>query len=195
MVISVDNRGTPSPRGREWRKCVYGQIGSLASRDQAAALGAIKERFDWVDADRIGIWGWSGGGSMTLNMLFRHPDLYHAGIAIAFVSDQTLYDTIYQERYMGLPSSNEEGYRDGSPITHAEGLRGELLLVHGTADDNVHYQSFERLVDELIRLDKRFQMMSYPGRSHGISEKANTRRHLYRMMLRFWQDELPAGPR
>ena len=115
MVLSVDNRGTPAPRGREWRKCVYGKVGILAPRDQAAAMKALEERWPFIDRKRVGIWGWSGGGSMTLDCIFRYPELYQAGIAIAFVADQRYYDTIYQERYMGLPSDNPEGYKQGSP--------------------------------------------------------------------------------
>ena len=147
LVASVDNRGTPAPRGRAWRKSIYRQIGILASEDQAAALRALAKTRPYIDADRVGIWGWSGGGSMSLNAIFRHPDLYQTAIAVAFISDQTLYDTVYQERYMGLPSGNPDGYRDGSPITFADRLRGNLLLIHGTGDDNCHFQSCERVRD------------------------------------------------
>jgi dipeptidyl-peptidase-4 len=195
VVMSLDNRGTPAPRGRDWRKCVHGRIGVLSSRDQAAGLGAIVERWDWVDKDRIGVWGWSGGGSMTLNMMFRYPKLYRTGIAVAPVPDQRLYDTIYQERYSGLPSENPDGYRDGSPITFARNLEGNLLLIHGTGDDNVHYQGTERLIDELIKHDKQFAFMAYPNRSHGIFERANTRRHLFKLMTGYFLDKLPPGGR
>ncbi len=128
---------------------------------------------------------------MTLNALFRYPELYRMGIAISFVSDQRLYDTIYQERYMGLPDENSEGYVQGSPITHAAGLEGDLLLIHGTADDNVHYQSAEQLVDKLIGLNKTFSFMMYPDRSHSIEEKPNTKRHHFSLMTRFLHDNLP----
>ena len=192
VVASFDNRGTPAPRGREWRKCIYRQIGILASADQAAALKAALGEFPFLDPKRVGIWGWSGGGQMTLNMLFRYPDLYRMGIAVAFVSDQRLYDTIYQERYMALPSDNPEGYKNGSPITFAHQLKAYLLIIHGTGDDNVHYQSFEKLVNELIANNKLFWMMSYPNRSHGIFEGKNTTLHLYRTMWRFIQEKLPA---
>jgi dipeptidyl-peptidase-4 len=194
VVLSVDNRGTPAPKGRAWRKSIYRQIGILASADQAAALRAVRN-WPWVDSTRIGIWGWSGGGSMTLNAMFRYPDLYQVGLAVAFVSDQRLYDAIYQERYMGLPEDNPEGYRDGSPITHVAGLRGKLLIVHGTGDDNVHYQSAERLVNALIKENKQFRMMAYPNRSHGISEGANTTRHLYTLFTEHFLEHLPPGPR
>ncbi len=190
VVISVDNRGTAVPRGREWRKIIYRQIGILAAEDQAAAAIKILETYSFLDPDRVGIWGWSGGGSMTLNCMFRYPEIYRTGIAIAFVSHQKLYDTAYQERYMGLPGDNREGFRMGSPINHASKLEGNLLLIHGTADDNVHYQSFEMLVDELIKQDKLFDMMSYPMRTHSIRERENTSLHLRRTMSRFWLENL-----
>jgi dipeptidyl-peptidase-4 len=190
VVMSIDNRGTRMPRGREWRKCIYRQIGILASADQAAALRAIVKRWPWVDSSRIGIWGWSGGGSMSLNAIFRHPDLYKMAMAIAFVSNQRYYDTIYQERYMGLPEDNKKGFKNGSPITFAHKLEGNLLLIHGTGDDNVHYQNFEALVNELIKHNKYFTMMSYPNRSHGIYEGENTTRHLYELLTRYLKENL-----
>ena len=190
IVASIDNRGTPAPRGRAWRKSIYRQIGILASADQAAAVRAILLKWPFVDAGRVGVWGWSGGGSMTLNAMFRYPDLYKTGIAIAFVSDQRLYDTIYQERYMGLPKDNEEGFKNGSPISFASGLKGNLLIIHGTGDDNVHYQSFEKLVNELVANRKRFTMMAYPNRSHGIFEGENTTIHLYELMTKYLRDNL-----
>ncbi|MFN7949369.1 MAG: S9 family peptidase [Blastocatellia bacterium] len=193
VIISVDNRGTPAPRGREWRKMVYRKIGVLASQDQAAAAREII-RWPFVDSSRIGIWGWSGGGSMSLNMIFRHPELYHTAMSVAPVPDMHLYDTIYQERYMGLPQQNEEDYQQGSPITFAEQLRGNLLIVHGTGDDNVHYQGTERLINKLIALNKPFTMMAYPNRSHSISEGRNTSRHLYELLTRYLRQNLPAGP-
>jgi dipeptidyl-peptidase-4 len=195
VVVSVDNRGTPAPRGRSWRKCIYRQIGILASKDQAAALRALERKWPFIDTDRVGIWGWSGGGSMSLNAIFRYPELYRTAVAVAFISDQRLYDTIYQERYMGLPSDNPEGYRDGSPITFADRLKGKLLLIHGTGDDNCHYQSCERLVNRLIAADKDFRLMAYPNRSHGIGEGENTSKHLYKLMTRYLEENLPAGRR
>ena len=193
VVISVDNRGTPAPRGRQWRKCIYGQIGILASRDQAEALLAIQARWPWVDPERTAIWGWSGGGSMTLNALLRYPELYEVGMSVAPVPDQRLYDTIYQERYMGLPDENPEGYRLGSPLTFADRLEGDLLLVHGTGDDNVHYQGSEKLIDALIAHNKVFTMMAYPGRSHSIDEGPGTRRHLFELLTRFLEQNLRSG--
>jgi dipeptidyl-peptidase 4 len=194
LVISIDNRGTRTPRGRDWRKSIYGQIGILAAHDQANSAKRLFDMFPYIDSDRVGMWGWSGGGQMTLNCMFRYPDIYKAGIALAFVSHQKLYNTVYQERYMGLPDGNPEGYKYGSPITHASGLEGELFLIHGTADDNVHYQSTEMLVDELIRHGKMFDMLSYPMRGHGIRERENTTYHLRKSMSRFWKNKLPSGP-
>jgi dipeptidyl-peptidase-4 len=195
LVMSFDNRGTDTPRGRAWRKSIYRQIGILASQDQAAALKEVMATQPYVDAGRVGIWGWSGGGSMTLNAMLRHPDLYHTGIAIASVPNMRFYDTIYQERYMGLPADNVDGYRNGSPLTFADQLKGNLLLIHGTGDDNCHYQGAEALVNEFIRHNKQFRMMSYPNRSHGISEGANTTLHLRELMTSFLHEKLPAGAR
>ncbi len=193
IVMSVDNRGTNVPRGRAWRKSIYRQVGILAAHDQAKAAREILNRFPFVDAERVGMWGWSGGGQMTMNCMFRYPEIYKTGIAVSFVSDQRLYDTIYQERYMGLPDDNKEGYYNGSPINHASKLEGNLMIIHGTGDDNVHYQSFEMLVDELIKHNKLFSMMSYPMRSHGINERENTSLHLRRVMEDFWKKNLLPG--
>jgi len=195
IVASLDNRGTNVPRGRVWRKSIYRQVGILAAKDQAAALRRMLRERPYIDSSRIGIWGWSGGGQMSLNMIFRYPELYSTAMAIAFVSDQRLYDTIYQERYMGLPEDNREGYIEGSPITHAHKLEGNLLIVHGTGDDNVHYQSFERLVNELIRHNKTFTMMAYPNRTHGISEGKNTTLHLFSLLTRYLEEHMPPGAR
>lgn len=193
VVASVDNRGTNVPRGREWRKSVHRKIGIVAPTEQAAAMRELLKRWPFVDPARVGSWGWSGGGSMSLNAVFRHPDLYRAAIAVAPVADQKLYDTIYQERYMGLPAENEAGYRDGSPITHAGKLRGNLLLVHGTGDDNCHYQGTERLMEELIAKGKRFSVLPYPNRTHAIREGRNTEQHLMETMTRFLRDNLQSA--
>lgn len=190
VVVSVDNRGTMSPRGRAWRKVVYRQIGILASQEQAAAAKTLMNEWPFIDKDRVGIWGWSGGGSMSLNMIFRYPDIYRTAIAVAPVAKQQLYDSIYQERYMGLPTDNEKGFRDGSPITFAHQLQGNLLLVHGTADDNVHYQATELLMDELIKHQKYFTAMPYPGRSHSISEGDETVSHFHQTLTLYLQQNL-----
>ncbi|XZE21216.1 S9 family peptidase [Pirellulaceae bacterium SH449] len=195
VVMSFDNRGTPSPRGRQWRKSIYRQIGILASSDQASAVQSVLRERPYLDSERVGVWGWSGGGSMTLNALFRYPDIYAAGVSIAPVPNQLYYDTIYQERYMGLPSDNQEGYRLGSPITFADKLEGELLLIHGTGDDNCHYQTTELLINELIKHNKPFSMFAYPNRTHAIREGENTTRHLYQMITDHFRRTLPPGPR
>jgi dipeptidyl-peptidase-4 len=190
LVASFDNRGTPSPKGRAWRKVVYGSIGVLASKEQAAAVRALAASHPYVDLDRVGVFGWSGGGSMTLNLLFRSPELFKVGVAGASVPDQTLYDSIYQERLMGLPQENAEGYKAGSPINFASGLRGKLLIIHGTGDDNVHFQGTQRLLNKLIELNKQFSFMEYPNRRHGISGM-----HLDTLRYGFLEEHLPAGPR
>jgi dipeptidyl-peptidase-4 len=195
IIVSVDNRGTPAPKGAAWRKVVYGTVGDLSSREQHAAIRALAARHAFVDRDRIGVWGWSGGGSNTLNAMFRFPDTFRVGVAVAPVPDQRLYDTIYQERYMGLPQSNAEGYRIGSPINFAEGLQGKLLLVHGTGDDNVHAQGTERLVNRLIALGKPFDLMMYPNRTHAIAEGAGTTAHVYRLIARYFLQHLAPGAR
>ncbi len=191
IVMSVDPRGTNNPRGREWRKCVYGKVGIIPPADHAAAVLKIEEMFPYVDKTRIGIWGWSGGGSSTAHAMFKYPEIYRTGIAVAGVYSQLLYDSIYQERYMGLPSSNPDGFFNGSPINFAGNLKGDLLLIHGTGDDNVHYQSLEMLVNELIKQNKMFEMMSYPMRSHSIYERENTTYHLYQTMMKYWLEHLP----
>ena len=195
IVISIDNRGANCPRGREWRKCIYGEVGTFACEDQARGVQDLARQFSFIDLSRIGVTGWSGGGSQTLNCMFRYPDVFHTGIAVAFVADQRLYDTIYQERYMDTPQNNSEGYRKGSPITYAEGLKGNLLLIHGTGDDNVHYQSCEMLVNELVRHGKVFSQISYPMRSHSINERPGTTFHLRKSMTDYWLKNLHAGGR
>lgn len=190
IIMSIDNRGTKVPRGRAFRKCIYRQIGLLAADDQAAAAKKIVALFPFIDSAHTGIWGWSGGGQMSLHCIFRHGDVFKTAIAVSFVAQQTLYDNIYQERYMGLPDDNKEGYREGSPITHAKNLTGNLLIMHGTGDDNVHYQNFEMLVNELIKHNKLFSMMSYPMRDHGINQGVNTTLQMRRTMEQFWKKNL-----
>lgn len=195
IVISIENRGARAPRGREWRKCIYGEVGTFASEDQARGILDLARQYGYIDASRIGITGWSGGGSQTLNCMFRYPEVFHTGIAIAFVADQRLYDTVYQERYMNTPQNNPDGYRKGSPISYASGLQGNLLLIHGTGDDNVHYQNCERLVNELIRHGKIFSQLSYPMRTHSIHEGEGTTFHLRKSMADYFLKNLPAGGR
>jgi dipeptidyl-peptidase-4 len=192
IVMSVDNRGTPAPRGRAWRKIIYRKMGIVNSGDQAGAARAIA-KWPFVDPARIGIWGWSGGGSSTLNAMFRYPDVYATGLSVAPVPDLRYYDTIYQERYGGLPQDHPEEWKQSSPINFAKQLKGNLMIIHGTGDDNVHYQGTEALINALVAANKQFSMFSYPNRSHSISEGPGTPRHLLGLMTRFLHEKLPPG--
>jgi dipeptidyl-peptidase-4 len=192
VYISLENRGAPAPKGREWRKSIFQNIGRLNIRDQAMAAKKVLE-WSFIDKDRVAVWGWSGGGSSTLNLLFQYPELYKTGIAIAAVGNQLTYDNIYQERYMGSPLKSTEAYVKGSPITYAQNLKGNLLYIHGTGDDNVHYQNAEMLINELIKNRKVFQMMSYPNRTHSINEGTGTSEHLALTYTKFLQTYCPPG--
>jgi dipeptidyl-peptidase-4 len=194
IYVSVENRGTPAPKGRLWRKSIYRQIGRLNIRDQAMAANEIL-KWPFVDSSRVAVWGWSGGGSSTLNLLFQYPQVYKTGIAVAAVGNQLSYDNLYQERYMGLPQENREDFDAGSPITYAMNLRGNLLYIHGTGDDNVHYQNAERLLNALIKYDKLFQFMAYPNRSHSIYEGEGTREHLSHLYTDYLRSHCPGGGR
>ncbi|MEN3324915.1 DPP IV N-terminal domain-containing protein [Mariniflexile soesokkakense] len=194
IYISLDNRGTPSPKGREWRKSIYRNIGRLNIKDQAMAAKEIL-KWDFVDPERIAVWGWSGGGSTTLNLMFQYPDIYKTGISVAAISNLLTYDNIYQERYMGLPQENMEDYVDGSPVTYAKNLQGNLLVIHGTGDDNVHYQNAEILVNELVKHNKQFQFMPYPNRTHGIREGEGTTKHLNTLFTNYLKMYCPPGGR
>ena len=190
IVASVDNRGTGA-RGRAWRKLIYRQMGVIETQDQAAAARAVG-RLPYVDSTRIGIWGWSYGGFMTLNTLTQAPDVYRMGIAVAPVTHWKYYDTIYTERYNGLPQDNAAGYDKGSPLTYAKNLKGRLLIVHGSGDDNVHFQNTEAMINALVAADRPFSLMVYPNRNHSISG-GTTRQHLFTLLTRFVEENLPAG--
>ncbi|GEO03186.1 peptidase S9 [Adhaeribacter aerolatus] len=194
LYVSVDNRGTPVPKGRAWRKSVYRKIGVVNIKDQAFAAREIL-KLPYTDSSRVAVWGWSGGGSATLNLLFQYPQIYKTGISIAAVGNQLTYDNIYQERYMGLPQENLEDFVKGSPITHAKNLRGNLLYIHGTGDDNVHYNNAELLVNELIKYNKQFQVMPYPNRTHSISEGEGTAKHLATLFTNYLKQHCPPGGR
>lgn len=194
IYVSMDNRGTPVPKGRDWRKSVYRKIGLVNIRDQAMGAKEIL-KLPYVDTARVAVWGWSGGGSATLNLMFQYPEVYKTGIAIAAVGNQLTYDNIYQERYMGLPQENREDFVRGSPITYAKNLRGNLLYIHGTGDDNVHYNNAEMLINELIKYNRQFQLMSYPNRTHSISEGPGTVEHLRTLYTRYLQTNCAPGPR
>ena len=189
LVAIVDNRGTPAPLGRAWRKAIYGQLGVLETRDQAAAARALMRR-PYVDAGRVGIWGWSYGGFMTLNALFQHPDIYRTGVAVSPVTHWALYDNVYTERFNGLISDNREGYDRGSPLSYVDGFRGNLLLIHGSGDDNVHFQNSEMLINALVTANKPFQMMDYPNRTHCVCQGKNTTLHLFSLITRYLDQNL-----
>ncbi len=194
IYMSIDNRGTPVPKGRAWRKSVYKKIGVVNIRDQAMAAKEIL-KWPYVDGSRIAVWGWSGGGSATLNLMFQYPEIYKTGIAVAAVANQLTYDNIYQERYMGLPQENPEDFIKGSPITYAKNLQGNLLYIHGTGDDNVHYNNAEMLVNELVKYGKQFQFMAYPNRTHSISEGEGTFQHLSTLYSNYLRTYCPPGAR
>ncbi|HEY8483017.1 MAG TPA: S9 family peptidase [Longimicrobiales bacterium] len=179
IVVSVDNRGTGG-RGRAFKKVTYLNLGKWEVNDQIEAARYLAS-LPYVDPARIGIWGWSYGGYMTALTMTKGGDLFRAGISVAPVTDWRLYDTIYTERFMRTPEENPEGYRESAPVNHAAGLTGALLLVHGTADDNVHPQNTIQLANALQLAGKQFSLMLYPNRTHSISG-GNTMVHLFTMM-------------
>ena len=195
LVVSIDNRGTPAPKGAAWRRAVYGSLGPLSTEEQAAGMKELGRMRSYVDLSRVGIWGWSGGGSNTLNAMFRKPDVYRVGIAVAPKPRPELYNAWFQEIFMRTPEVNPEGYRKAAAINFAEGLRGDLLIVHGTGETNTHLQITESLVDRLIELGKRFDYMAYPNRDHGLREGKGTPVHLRMLMTRYLIEHLPPGPR
>ncbi|MBT8261807.1 MAG: S9 family peptidase [Bacteroidia bacterium] len=187
IIACVDGRGT-GLKGRDFKKMTQKELGKFEVEDQVAAaekLGVLP----YIDENRIGIWGWSYGGFMSSNCLFQAPETFSMAIAVAPVTSWRFYDTIYTERYMQTPQENPEGYDNNSPITHVDGLKGDFLLVHGSADDNVHVQNTMRLVEALVQADKNFEWMVYPDKNHGIYG-GNTRLHLYKKMTRFIQESL-----
>ncbi|HKK10961.1 MAG TPA: prolyl oligopeptidase family serine peptidase, partial [Bacteroidales bacterium] len=194
IYISLDNRGTPAPKGRAWRKSIYRKIGVVNINDQAGAAKKILE-WDFTDPERVAVWGHSGGGSATLNLMFRYPEIYKTGISLSAVANQLTYDNIYQERYMGLPQENMDDFINGSPITYAENLEGNLLYIHGTGDDNVHYQNAELLLNELIKHNKQFDFMPYPNRTHSFREGEGTFKHLSTLYTNFLKEHCPPGGR
>lgn len=190
LISSVDNRGTKAPRGHAWRRSIYASDGSLETRDQSDAIKAMCERWSYIDCERVGVWGHSGGGSLTLGLMFRYAQQFKVGISLAPVPDKRLYDSIYQEKYSGLLSENAENYIEFSAITHAAKLEGKLLLIHGTGDDNVHYQGTELLINELIKHNRQFGLMVYPNRRHGIVEGEGTSLHLNTLKMNYFLNHL-----
>ena len=195
IVVSIDNRGTPAPKGAAWRRSVFGSLGPLSTDEQAAGLKELARTRPFVDLSRVAIWGWSGGGSNTLNAMFRRPDVYHVGIAVAPKPQPHLYNAWFQEIYMETQAVNPEGYRKAAAINYAEGLKGDLLIVHGTGETNTHLEIVEGLVDRLIELGKPFDYMTYPNRDHGIRKGKGTAVHLRLHMVRYLLSHLAPGPR
>lgn len=187
LIVSVDNRGTGA-RGRDFKHLTYAQLGKLEVEDQIEAAKYLAT-MPYVDGDRIGIWGWSYGGYMSSLATFLGNDVFKLGIAVAPVINWRFYDTIYTERYLKTPQENAEGYDAYSPLTHADKLKGDFLLIHGTGDDNVHFQNAVALQNALIDAGKQFQSFYYPNRNHGI-RGGNTSLHLYQMMTNFIKNNL-----
>ena len=194
VQVGIDNRGTPTLKGAAWRKSIYRKDGVINVRDMAMGAKKILQR-SYMDTSRVAVWGWSGGGSNTLALLFEYPEIFKTGIAIAALTNLLFYDNIYTERYMGLPQENREDFIKGSPLSHVEGLRGNLLYIHGTGDDNVHYDNCEALLNALVKYNKQFEFMSYPNRTHSISEGEGTRRHLSTIYTNFLRRNCPPGGR
>lgn len=187
IVISVDNRGTPG-RGLDFANCIYKDMGNLEVKDQLSTVSYLK-RQPYVDAARIGVWGWSFGGYMTSLLLTKGDGAFKAGIAVAPVTTWRYYDSIYTERYLQTPQENPKGYDDNSPINFAKGLKGKFLLVHGSTDDNVHMQNSMDFVTALVKANKQFEQFIYPNKNHGIYG-GNTRLHLYTQMTNFLMENL-----
>lgn len=193
IVVTVDNRGTPALKGREWRKSIYLNMNPIVAADLAAA-GRQMASLPYVDSQRIGIWGWSSGGTNTLQSMFSYPDVWSLGIAVAPIADISLYDTIYTERYSGLPAEHPKTYFNDSPANFVKGLKGHLLIAHGTGDDNCHFQNTEWLIDRLVAERKQFSVMPYPNRTHEISEGPGTIEHLFETIVGFLEKNMPPGP-
>jgi len=195
VQVAIDNRGTPMLKGAAWRKSIYRKVGVLNIDDMAKGFKSLLDNNPYFDRERTAVWGWSGGGSSTLHLMFRYPELFKTGIAIAAVANQLFYDNIYQERYMGLPQENRQEFINGSPVTYAKNLKGNLLYIHGTGDDNVHFSNAEVLVNELVKYNKQFQYMAYPNRTHNISEGPGTTQHLRTLYTTFLKQHCAPGAR
>ncbi len=187
MIACVDNRGTGG-RGAAFRQATYAQLGKIETEDQIAAARYFGTQ-PYVDAARIGIWGWSYGGYMSSLCILKGAEVFKAAVAVAPVTSWRFYDTIYTERYLQRPQDNAQGYDANSPLQHADKLKGKYLLIHGTGDDNVHFQNAVAFQNALIKAGKQFESFYYPNRNHGIAG-GNTRLHLYRLMTDFWKRNL-----
>ncbi len=195
LVVSIDNRGTPAPKGAAWRRSIFGSLGPLSTEEQEAGLKELARMRPYVDLSRVGIWGWSGGGSNTLNAMFRKPDSYHVGIAVVPKPQPHLYNAWFQEIFMRTREVNPEGYERAAAINYADGLKGKLLIITGSGETNTHIQIIEGLVDRLIELGKPFDYMVYPNRDHGLREGAGTLVHVRMLIIRYLLEHLQAGPR
>ncbi|MGJ8548715.1 S9 family peptidase [Winogradskyella wichelsiae] len=182
IVVCIDGRGTGF-KGADFKKVTQNELGKYEVEDQIAAAKQLGE-LDYIDNSRIGIWGWSYGGFMSSNALFKGNDVFKMAIAVAPVTSWRFYDSIYTERYMTTPQENPSGYDENSPINHVDQLKGDFLLIHGSGDDNVHVQNTMRMVEALVQADKQFEWMIYPDKNHGIYG-GNTRLHLYKKMTNF----------
>ncbi|MBS1659749.1 MAG: DPP IV N-terminal domain-containing protein [Bacteroidetes bacterium] len=194
IFMSVEGRGAQTPKGRAWRKAVYKNVGWVNVNDQAAACREVL-KLSYIDKDRVAVFGSSGGGSTTQNLLFRYPELYKVGLASAGVPNQLIYNTIYEERFMGVLPENRDAYLKCNPLTYAKNLQGHLLIMHGTGDHNVNYQGEEMLLNELIKYNRQFQFMPYPNRTHGITEGEGTIQHKTTLMAQFLKQWCPPGGR
>lgn len=194
LVVSIDNRGTPAPKGAAWRRSIFGSLGPLSTKEQAQALKTLARTRPYVDLSRVGIWGWSGGGSNTLNAMCREPELYDVGIAVVPKPQPHLYNAWFQEIYMRTREVNAEGYQRAAPINFAEGLDGKLLIITGSGETNTHIQIIEGLVDRLIELGKQFDYMVYPNRDHGLREGPGSEVHVRMLITRYLLENLPPGP-
>jgi dipeptidyl-peptidase-4 len=187
IIFALDNRGSAG-RGHVFESPIYHKFGEKELADQRDGVAWLQQQ-PWVDSARIGIWGWSYGGHMTLHAMFEAGDLFKVGFAGGPVTDWHYYDTIYTERYMGLPDKNPEGYKESSPVTHAAGLKGKLLIAHGTGDDNVHYSNTLAVVNDLINDGKYVEVIAAPGRGHGAGDPA-ARRIIFNRATQFFLDNL-----
>jgi len=186
-IFTVDNRGTPN-RDRKFQTAIRHEFGAIELKDQLSALDQLFAKFPRLDRSRVGIWGWSNGGAMTLYAL-THSEVFKAGVSVAPVSDWHLYDSIYTERYMGLPGDNAKNYEETSAPKNADKLHGALLMAHGTSDDNVHFQNSIQMVEGLIKAGKQFRFMPYPNKTHGIGGAAD-RDHLFHLIEEHFEREL-----
>jgi dipeptidyl-peptidase-4 len=186
-IFAVDNRGTPG-RDRKFQTAIRHEFGAIELKDQLTALDQLFAQYPQLDKDRMAIWGWSNGGSMTLYAM-THSERFRAGVAVAPVTDQVNYDSIYTERYMGLLKDDKAGYEQSDVTQSADKLHGALLLVHGTSDDNVHFQNSIQMIDALIKAGKQFRLMIYPNKTHSIAGK-DARVHLFTMIVDHFEREL-----